>query len=443
MKKTPVVLDLKVNQLSKNMLFTQIHPRVEMYPQPDCTIFNYDIITYFTESGPFIYDFHGGGYIAPDLGGKISDINWGDFLSNLKSVNPKILLIPECYVNGYHNQSKKFFETKVRDLGYFDDRLIVTLQKEQNFYYKEICDKPDWFYSSPLSYKNICYHSIGYNTPTEKEDREKFEKFIFCKQGFLCETFRKLYYLKDQTLDSIVEKIQKTNFTPGKLTFYGSIYTSIRDSVIQAINDSKILSFDFIEYGDESLLDKVTGRNGIGISMDGLVFNTIRDAEFGVCGLPSIKVTRADDYLIEKNNIDMFKCRDVIQIQPNIFTNFDKESVKQKLEEGYTKYMDVGIKDFDRLRKNIRYHFFIILLQKFNNVEFFFFDILMGEKIKEFIDDLDMEVNLNVFEIAADPHNINNNKVEEMQTDYIKELLTKFRQFFKSNYNEWYNSLNI
>ena len=92
--------------------------------------------------------------------------------------------------------------------------------------------------------------------------------------------------------------------------------------------------------------------------------------------------------------------------------------------------------------RNIRYHFFIILLQKFNNIEFFVFDILFGEKIKDFIDNLDIKVDYKIFEKACNIDPSTYNKGDVCKLDYMQNLLTKFRDYLKLCYNEWYKTLN-
>jgi len=438
-----VVLDLKPNQLSNFMSFLKYHQRLGDYiPIPDCTIFNYDLIYFLNEDGPFLWENSMGGYISPDLGGKIVEIDWNLLKKDLLEQKPGILIIPECLVNNYHKQCKLKIENDIKELGYYDDRLIVYLQKEQNFYYGEIHDKPDWFYEDELDYKNICYHSIGYNTPPKEEDETRFKNFRFCKQGFMCESFHKLYSIKDTSPDELWEQRLKTNFEPGKLIWYGNLYTSIRNNVTGAIKDSIKVHYKNVVYGNESLTDLVLGEKGIGISMDGLVFNTIRDAEFGVVGLPSIKVTRANNYLIEHNNVDMFGCRQIIQVQDNIFTNADDELIKKQVEEGYERYFELDHNDYGKTMKNIRYHFFIILLQKFNNIEFFVFDILFGDKIKDFVDNLDIKVDYSIFEKACNVDPSTYNKGDVCLLPYMENLLTKFREYFKLCYIEWYKTLN-
>ena len=425
------------------MSFLQYHQRLGDYiPVPDCTIFNYDLIYFLNEDGPFLWENSMGGYIPPELGGKVVDIDWELLKKDLTELKPGMLIIPECLVNNYNKHCKEKVENDIKELGYYDERLIVYLQKEQNFYYKEIHDKPDWFYTDELDYNNICYHSIGYCTPYKEKDKKRFKNFKFCKQGFMCESFFKLYSLINTTPDELWDQRLKTKYIPGKLVWYGNLHTSIRNNVTGALTESKKINVKEVTYGNESLTDLVLGEKGIGISMDGLVFNTIRDAEFGVIGLPSIKVTRADDYLIKQNNVDMFGNRQIIQVQNDIFTNADNELIVKQVEFGYQKYFDEDHKDYDKTMRNIRYHFFIILLQKFNNIEFFVFDILFGEKIKDFIDNLNIKVDYKIFEKACNIDPSTYNKGDVCKLDYMQNLLTKFRDYFKLCYNEWYKTLN-
>ena len=426
------------------MPFVKYHARLgDHKPAPDCTIFNYDMIVFLCEDGPVIYEFNIGGYIPPSLGGNFNKIDWFFLKDELKKYKPAVLIIPECLVNNYHPDEKVFVERDLKELGYYGDRLIVYLQKEQNFYYKEIHDTPDWFYTDEQNYTNIVYHSIGYNIPTDPDDESRFRQFRFCKQGFLCETFRKLYYLRHTTPLKLIEDRKKANIEPGKLIWYGNLSTSIRNNVKLAIDNSLKLKFVDVHYGDENLSDLVLGKNGIGLSMDGLVFNTIRDSEFGLNALPSIKVTRADDYLIQHNNIDMFGNRDLVQVQPDIFTNFDVMKTVKVLEEGYEKYMDTEFHNYDKVLRNVRFQYFITLLQKFNNIHFFIYDMLFGHRLEEFITTLPLDVKFDIFATCANPEHLATNNKEKMATNFITSLLNYFDQNFKVYYNEWYNSLNI
>lgn len=426
------------------MPFVKYHPRLgEHKPNPDCTIFNYDIIVFLCEDGPVVYEFNIGGYISPSLGGNFTKLDWFFFKNELNEYKPYKIIIPECLVNGYYPDEKIFVEKDLRELGYYGDRLIVYIQKEQNFYYKEIHDTPDWFYTDEREYRNIVYHSIGYNTPTEPLDEDRFKNFNFCKQGFLCETFRKLFYLRHTTPLKLIEDRKKAKIDSGKLIWYGNLSTSIRNNVISAINKSEKLQYVDVHYGDENLSDLVLGRNGIGLSMDGLVFNTIRDSEFALNALPSIKVTRADDHLIYENNIDMFGNRDLVQVQPDIFNNFDIDGTVKTIEEGYEKYMDVDFHNYEKVLRNVRYQYFITLLQKFNNINLFIYDILFGYNLDEFITTLPLDVKFDIFETCANPDNIDRGAKEKLVNNFITSLLNYFDQNFKARYREWYNGLNI
>jgi len=422
------------------MSFVKYHPRLgDHKPKPDCTIFNYDIIVFLCKEGPVIYEFNIGGYIAPNLGGNFTKLDWFFLKDELKKYNPSKIIIPECLVNNYYPDEKVFVEQDLREMGYFGDTLIVYLQKEQNFYYKEIYDTPDWFYTDERDYRNIVYHSIGYNTPTEPLDEDRFKNFKFCKQGFLCETFKKLYYLRHTTPLKLIEDRKKANIKPGKLIWYGNLTTSIRDNVHRAIEKSNKLEFVDIHYGDENLSDLVLSKNGIGLSMDGLVFNTIRDSEFGLNALPSIKVTRADDYLIDQNNINMWGYRDLIQVQPDIFNNFDIDNTINVLEEGYEKYMDEEFHNYEKVLKNVRYQYFISLLQKFNNIDLFIYDILFGYNLYEFILKLPLDVKFDIFESCANPEYIAKDLQDKLSNNFISSILSYFDQNFKTHYNEWYS----
>lgn len=419
------------------------HERLGYNPNPDCTIFNYDMIVLLTDKEPILYLFSMGGYIEPDLGGRIEEFDEDELIKTLETHNVKSIIIPEAFVNGYFPHKKKFFETRVKEMGFYGDKLKVYIQKEQNFYYKEIHTDPDWFWVDRELYNsNIVYHSIGYPTPVKEPDRSFFKQFSFCKQGFACESFHKLYYLKDLTPSQMFENRLNLNLKNNNLIFYGNMGTSIRSTVKQALHDSK-LKFKFVKYGNENLFNLICNENkGIGISMDGLVFNTIRDAEFGIYGLPSIKVTRADEFLIDKNNITMFNTRSVVGVQQNIFENADKKLIKQQIEKGYDNYMDGDFNNEEKFLKTIKYHFFIILLQKFANIELFIFEILFGDKLGKFIDELNMDIDYALFNTVAKPEYIRHNNLDEMRVDFVKELINKLGDYFHKEYSKWININN-
>tara|TARA_R100000322_G_scaffold164480_1_gene128943 strand:+ start:183 stop:1472 length:1290 start_codon:yes stop_codon:yes gene_type:complete len=416
------------------------HPRLGEGPNPDCTIFNYDLIVLLTDKEPILYLFSMGGYIEPFLGGRIEEFDEDELIKALETHNVKSIILPEAFVNGYFPHKKKFFETRVKEMGFYGNKLKIYNQKEQNFYYKEIHTDPDWFWIDRELYNsNIVYHSIGYPTPPTEPDKSFFKQFSFCKQGFACESFFKLYYLKDLNKADMFQQRFELGLKSDDLIFYGNMGTSIRDTVKQSLENSK-LKFKYVKYGNENLFDLICTQNkGIGISMDGLVFNTIRDAEFGIYGLPSIKVTRADDFLIEQNNITMFNTRSVTQVQPDLFENANNKLIKQQIEDGYDEYMSNDFNNEDKFYKTIKYHFFIILLQKFANVELFIFDILFGDKLKDFIDELDMEADYSIFETVAKPQYIKHNDIGNMRIDFVNEVISKLGDYFHKEYSKWIN----
>jgi hypothetical protein len=419
------------------------HERLGYIPNPDCTIFNYDLIILLTDNGPLLYLYSMGGYIGPELGGQIERFDFNELLKCIDEQKPHTLIIPEAYVNNSYPNFKKFFEGPIKERGFYGNKLLVYNQKEQNFYYKEIHTDPDWFWNERENYNsNVIYHSIGFPTPVEEPDHSYFKQLRFCKQGFACESFRKLYYLKDVLPSDMFEQRMKLNLKNNRLIFYGSTTTSIRGFVKSSLQDSK-LDFITCKYGNENLFDVICNDNkGIGISMDGLVFNTIRDAEFGVYGLPSIKVTRVDDFLLKENNLSMFDTRSIIQIQRDVFEHADHNEIRKHIEEGYEKYMEGMFNDESKFYKTIRYHFFIVLLQKFNNIELFIFDILFGDKIKDFIEQLPMNVDFSIFDHAARPQYIESNNFDEMKVDYINQLINEFSKYFYKLYGDWINNNN-
>lgn len=416
------------------MEFLQYHPGLTYKPNPTCTIFNYDLYIFLLKDGPMLFDCSMGGYIDPKVGGHFNPPHWEDYISSLKELSPISIIIPECVVNGFYPDIKTMYETTIKDLGYSGDRLITYIQKEQKYYYHDINDSPDWFYKDPADYTNIIYHSIGYSTPSLEEDKDRFKQFKFCKQGFLCESFKKLYHLKDLTINEIFEKRLHNNYEYGKFVWYGNPGTSIREIIFKSLEDTDL----FIEqahYGEENLLDWVLSKNGIGLSIDGLVYNTIRDTELGMYGVPSFKITEADDYVAEQNNLDMFGSRSLLQIPIDDLNNYKLSAIAKSIKTRYEHYMDHEIFNYEKMYKQIRYHFFITLLQKYHNIEFYVYDILFGDKFKDFIDNLDIDVDLSILGTCAAPDVIDLNKT--VSSDYIDNFHDKFVQHFKTLYSEW------
>ena len=119
------------------MPFVKYHPRLEEHKlNPDCTIFNYDMIVFLCEEGPVVYEFNIGGYIPPELGGNFNKIDWFFLKNELKKYKPAVLIIPECLVNNYHPDEKVFVEKDMYELGYHGDKLIVYLKKNKIFIIK-------------------------------------------------------------------------------------------------------------------------------------------------------------------------------------------------------------------------------------------------------------------------------------------------------------------
>ena len=427
------------------MGFLKYHPRLGDLQGPDCTIFNYDTVYLLCKEGPVVYEHNIGGYIAPQLGGRIRDIDWYYFLKTIEELKPKLIILPECYVNGNYPDFKAKIENEVRQLGYDEDKIWVYIQKEQNFYHGEIHVEPEWQYTDEVNYNNIIYHTIGHNVPaTDKEIYSKFQGYKFCKQGFLCESFHKLYALRHSTPELQFEKRLQANIKPGEFIFYGNQSTSNRPLIFEAIQQSKKLNATIITYGNEDLTDLVLANQGIGLSCDGLVFSTIRDTEFGVNATPSIKITRACSDLLNKNNIHMFGSRYWKQVPNTLIPSHEVKTTFIKiLEEAYEEYMDCVFKDRKKALRQVRYQFFMTLLQKFYNIELFLFDILFGEDLEEFIDTVPLTVDYSVFKKAAKPHYLQNNIRQKMCTGYINQLLKFFDKRFKSKYNKFYRDIEL
>lgn len=415
--------------------FVEIDPSID-YFRADCTIFNYDIVVLLTSSGPYLFECSIGGYIPPAQGGRINNINFDKLKQLIIDLKPKKIIIPEAYVNNYYPEFKKF----IYSLDFPLDKFIVFIQKEQNFYYKEIHDVVDWFYEYD-NIPNITYHSIGHNVPKEDENFKRFKEFNFCKQGFLCETFSKLYNLKDTTFDKEWEKRNKREINPYNLIFYGNLHTSIRPTIFEVLNDSKTLSLKDVHYGDESLTNLVLDHKGILVSMDGLVYNTIRDVEAGINVTPSIKITRANDYVIEKNNVTMFGTRKLCKIEPRFFeVKIDKKETELLIRQSIDEYMENEFTDYNKSKRQAKYHFFITLLQKFYNVEFFIFDILFNEKLQEFLDNIPLDINFEILGKCADADALASYNKDILFNDFVLNVYDIFNQKFKELYLDWYNN---
>ena len=174
-----------------------------------------------------------------------------------------------------------------------------------------------------------------------------------------------------------------------------------------------------------------------------MVFNTIRDTEFSVNGVPSIKITRAPSNLIEKNNLNLFRTRYWKQIPYTLVPN-DKQRVqiRKNIEEAYEEYMDLVYDNDKRTLKMIRFQFFINILQKFHNIELFLYDMLFGEDLEEFIEKVSLIPDFSIFKQAASPELIAKGAKGEMYVDYIQEVVNLFDKKFKLRYDEYYKSLN-
>ena len=427
------------------MGFLRYHPRLGGLSGPDCTIFNYDTVYLLCEEGPVVYEHSIGGYIAPHLGGRVRDIDWYYFLKEIEELKPKIIVLPECYVNGNYPDFKAKVENEIKQLGYDEDQIWVYIQKEQNFYHGEIHVEPEWQYTDDVYYSNIIYHTIGHNVPaTDQEIYAKFQSYKFCKQGFLCESFNKLYALRHSTPELQFEKRLQANIKLGELIFYGNQSTSNRPLIFEAIAHSKKLNAKHITYANEDLTDLVLANQGIGLSCDGLVFSTIRDTEFGIHATPSIKITRASHDLSDRNNIHMFRSRYWKQV-PNTLVPSEETKLTfiKILEEAYEEYMDCVFKDRKKALRQIKYQFFITILQKFYNIELFLFDILFGDDLEEFIDTMPLNVDYSVFKKAAKPQYLQNNDRKKMCTGYIDQLLKLFDNRFKSRYDRFYRDIEV
>ena len=190
----------------------------------------------------------------------------------------------------------------------------------------------------------MVFQTVGHAVPESDEKYfPKFNNMKFCKQGFMCESFHKLYALRHQTPELQIEKRKKAKkkLKSGKFVFYGGASTSNRPIVFDAINKSRKLSVDFITYENQNLTDLILDKKGIGISLDGLVFSTIRDSEFSVNGVPSIKITRAPDNIIQNNNIHLWRTRYWKQIPYSLApTDEERKQTKKAIELAYEEYMD-------------------------------------------------------------------------------------------------------
>jgi len=436
------------------MSFVKFHPRIEGQNfSPDCTIFNYDTIYFLCDEGPIVYDHTMGGYIQPRLGGRVKFPDKFYFLEALKELKPKKIIIPECYLNGYCPDTKAFFENEVFQAGYGKDQLLVYIQKEQNFYFGEIAGEPEWFYrdhlDDPNKRYNMIYHTTGHNIPSsDKETYDRYSGFRYCQQGFAYETFSKLYHLRNSTPLMEAEKRikNKSNLIPGKCLFYGNMHTANRPTLKDAFSLSKKLHFEEVKFGDENLNDLYASHRGIGVSMDGLVYATIRDGEYGINCTPSFKVSRANKEIIQKNNLDMFGSRFISPLpEPLSAHGDDLIPYIKALEEAYEKYMDedteCGYDDIKKALECSRYHYFIALLQKFHNIQFFCYDILFGEDMYDFFKTyLPLDVDFSIFKEAAKPDYILVNDKESMKVDYIKEFITRFDERFKAKYKIFINN---
>ena len=430
------------------MGFVKYHDRIKDYNfSPDCTIFNYDTTYFLCKDGPLVYDHGIGGYIEPRLGGNLNQPDWFYFKKTIEEQKPYKIIIPEAFVNGYYPDIKNFFETEIFQMGYGgkgnEDKLMVYIQKEQNFFHEEIVAAADWFYQEENieKYPNMVYHSLGHNVPSENPYFDVFKKYTFCKQGFANESFGKLYALRNSTPLNEIEKRKTANFEPGKIVFYGNLATANRPTLQRAANLTKKINLEIITYGEENLNDAILGNRGVGASFDGLVFATIRDNEFGINCTPSIKYTRASNFIKINNNIDMFGTRFLKTLPGKLSAADDElEPYVKALEEGYEEYMDIGIHNYEKDLKLNRFSFFITLLQKFYNIELFVYDILFGCDLEEFIEHrLPLKVDFSVFNEAAKPEFIIRNDKKSMTTEYIKELGHHFDERFKAQYNKKFN----
>ena len=428
------------------MGFVKYHPRVGEFHSPDCTIFNYDTVYLLTEEGPIVYEHKMGGYISPELGGKIHDIDWYFFFKELERLKPKQIVIPECYVNGTYPHFKGKIETELREYGFDETNIIVYFQKEENFYHGEIYVEPPWMYTDDIDYNHMVFHTVGHAVPESDEKYfPKFNNMKFCKQGFMCESFHKLYALRHQTPELQIEKRKKAKkkLKSGRFVFYGGASTSNRPIVFDAINKSRKLSVDFITYENQNLTDLILDKKGIGISLDGLVFSTIRDSEFSVNGVPSIKITRAPDNIIKNNNIHLWRTRYWKQIPYSLApTDEERKQTKKAIELAYEEYMDHVYDNDKRTMKMIRYQFFINLLQKFYNIEFFLYDMLFGDDLEDWLNYLPLIPDFAIFKEAANPEHIARGAKGEMFVDYIQEFLKLFDKRFKLRYKQYYKGLN-
>jgi len=416
------------------MEFLQYNPTLNHKPNPSCTIFNYDIYVLLCKDGPVLFDCSIGGYIDPNYGGTFNPPNWDIYVEAIKELKPLKLIIPECVVNNYYPEVKQLYETTIKDLGYNSDKLLVFIQKEQKYYYNRPEDVSDWFFKQPIKYKNMVYHSIGYNEPKSEPDKSLYKGFTLCKQGFLCESFRKLYFLKDLTIDKIYDHRKQTNYEYGKFVWYGNPGTRIREVVFKSLHDTD-LYIEQHHYGDENLLDWVLNRNGIGLSIDGLVYHTIRDTELSMYGVPNIKITSADNNIITGNNLDLFGSRSVLHVDDTDIDEYNLPTIYKQIKNKYDEYMSTDLYSYDATLKQIRYQFFITLLQKYHSIEFFVYDILFNEHMQEFIDTLDMDVDLSIFSMIASPEVLDTNM--NIQTEFLDMLHNRFTSHFKQLYNNW------
>ena len=115
---------------------------------------------------------------------------------------------------------------------------------------------------------------------------------------------------------------------------------------------SLIISICSFKLLDGSLITKSTvgvDKKGIGISLDGLVFSTIRDSEFSVNGVPSVKITRAPDNIVQNNNLHLWRTRYWKQIPYSLApTDEERKQTKKAME-------DVGGKETNTAFNLFRY----------------------------------------------------------------------------------------
>jgi len=102
--------------------------------------------------------------------------------------------------------------------------------------------------------------------------------------------------------------------------------------------------------------------------------------------------------------------------------------------------MENEFKDYNKSKRQAKYHFFITLLQKFYNVDFFIFYILFNEKLQEFLDNIPLDINFDILGKCADADALASYNRDILFNDFVLNVYDIFNEKFKELYFDWYSN---